>query len=90
MATRIDGNVGLLGEDDPGYVEVDDAAALAAMMARCRDEPSFPESLAQACARRAPLFLILPWSGRGFARSWPNCLLGLPNFRAMGLRRCAI
>jgi putative glycosyltransferase (TIGR04348 family) len=39
-----------------GYVEVDDAAALAAMMARCRDEPSFLESLTQACARRAPLF----------------------------------
>jgi putative glycosyltransferase (TIGR04348 family) len=56
VATRIDGNVGLLGEDYPGYVEVDDAAALAAMMARCRGEPSFLESLAQACTRRAPLF----------------------------------
>ena len=56
IASRIDGNVGLLGADYPGYVEAGDAAALAAGLARARDEPAWLATLQAAAARRAALF----------------------------------
>ena len=36
LASRIDGNIGMLGEDYEGYFPVGDAAALAALIGRCR------------------------------------------------------
>jgi glycosyltransferase involved in cell wall biosynthesis len=56
IASRVDGNVGLLGEDYGGYFPVGDAGALAALLARCRDEPAMLEGLRQQIALRAPLF----------------------------------
>ncbi|WP_425260627.1 selenoneine biosynthesis selenosugar synthase SenB [Rubrivivax sp. RP6-9] len=56
IASRIDGNVGLLGAEHPGWFEVGDAAALAALLVRARDDPAFLQALAAAGARRAPLF----------------------------------
>lgn len=56
IASRIDGNVGLLGEDYDGYFEVDDAAALAACIARARDDAGWLARLDRQCAARAPLF----------------------------------
>ncbi len=61
LASRIDGNVGMLGEDYAGYFEAGDAAGLAALLARCRSEDGqAPDSLLarlQAqCAARAALF----------------------------------
>ncbi len=56
LASRIAGNVGMLGEDYSGYFEVGDAAALARLLVRCRDDPSWLASLARRCAERAPLF----------------------------------
>ena len=56
LATRIDGNVGMLGADYAGYFPVDDAAALAQALRRCRDEPGRVLALQAQCSLRAPLF----------------------------------
>ena len=56
LASRIDGNVGLLGADYDGYFPVGDAEALAALMRRfCADE-AFAAALRAQCAAREPLF----------------------------------
>lgn len=56
LASRIDGSVGLLGEDYPGYFPVSDTAALADLLWRAEAEPAFLARLAASCAARAPLF----------------------------------
>ena len=56
LASRIDGNVGLLGGDYGGYFPVGDAAALAALMQRFASDPAFASSLAVQCAAREPCF----------------------------------
>jgi len=62
LATRIDGNVGVLGSDYAGLVAPDDDAALAQLLLRCRHEQRHPEGAGllqrwqQQCAARAPLF----------------------------------
>jgi putative glycosyltransferase (TIGR04348 family) len=56
IASRIDGNVGLLGADYPGLFPAGDAAALARLLRRARDEPAFLRALQQRAAARAPLF----------------------------------
>jgi glycosyltransferase involved in cell wall biosynthesis len=45
LATRVAGNVGLLGSDHPGLFPVGDAAALAALLQRWDDDPRFAASL---------------------------------------------
>ena len=56
IASRVSGNVGMLGEDYPGYFEVGDAGGLAAGLARaCRDR-AYLASLGAACARRKAFF----------------------------------
>ena len=56
LASRIAGNVGLLGTGYGGYFEPGDAAGLAALLARCRDAPSMLATLGTQCDARAPLF----------------------------------
>jgi putative glycosyltransferase (TIGR04348 family) len=56
LASRIDGSVGLLGRDYPGYFPVGDAAALARLMHRIETSPQFLMRLHRAIARRARLF----------------------------------
>jgi len=56
IASRIAGNVGLLGDAYTGYFEPGDAAGLAALLTQCRDDPSILASLRAQCAARAPLF----------------------------------
>jgi putative glycosyltransferase (TIGR04348 family) len=56
LASRIDGNVGMLGADYAGYFEWNDAAGLAALLQRARDEPDMLPTLARQCAQRAELF----------------------------------
>lgn len=56
LASRIDGNVGLLGEDYAGYFPVGGAASLAALLQRVRDEPAVLARLQDQCAARAALF----------------------------------
>ena len=56
LASRIDGNVGLLGADYGGYFEWGDAQALATLLQRARDEPAMLNALSRQCRARAPLF----------------------------------
>lgn len=56
LASRVDGNVGLLGERYDGYFPVGDAHALATLLQRLRDDPAMLAALRAQCAARAPLF----------------------------------
>ena len=61
LASRVDGNVGMLGEDYAGYFRWGNAAQLAAMLVRCREqaggaEGGLLERLGAQCAARAALF----------------------------------
>lgn len=56
LASRMDGNVGLLGADYPGYFRVGDTRALARLMARVETDRGFVTKLRRAIAGRAPLF----------------------------------
>lgn len=71
LASRIDGNVGLLGKDYAGYFPVGDAGGLAALLQLVRDEPSLltslPEQSAERRAQSAPRFSI-QGAGRLLAR----------------------
>lgn len=54
-ALRMDGNVGLLGADYPGYLPVGNTGALARLLKRLELEPAFVTRLTKVLARRAPL-----------------------------------
>lgn len=56
LASRIDGNIGMLGDDYDGYFTPGDDAALAACIERARDEPGWLARLRAQCAARAPCF----------------------------------
>jgi putative glycosyltransferase (TIGR04348 family) len=56
LASRIDGSVGLLGSDYPGYFPVGDTAALARLLERIEIDPKFLARLRRAILRRARLF----------------------------------
>jgi putative glycosyltransferase (TIGR04348 family) len=56
LASRISGNVGLLGDDYSGYFPLGDAKALAELLSRCRDDVAFVKQLSRQCAARSRLF----------------------------------
>lgn len=56
VASRIAGNVGMLGADHAGYFDLGDDAGLARLVERARDEPAFLEQLRDQTQARAPLF----------------------------------
>jgi putative glycosyltransferase (TIGR04348 family) len=56
LASCIDGSVGLLGRDYPGYFRLGDTAALARLLHRIETGPEFLARLQRAIARRAHLF----------------------------------
>ncbi len=60
LASRIDGNVGMLGDDYAGYFDWGDAQGLARLLRACADARNPHDQLLAAlkaqCARRAPLF----------------------------------
>lgn len=56
LAARVDGNVGMLGEDYAGYFAWNDAPALADLLLRCRRDTDFLRRLLAQCRLRAPLF----------------------------------
>jgi glycosyltransferase involved in cell wall biosynthesis len=60
LASRIDGNVGMLGADYEGYFEWGNAAQLAQLLRECRrtqvDENGLLARLGRQCAARAVLF----------------------------------
>jgi putative glycosyltransferase (TIGR04348 family) len=61
LASRIDGNVGMLGDDYGGYFEHGDAGALAGLLKACRatqsDAAGLLQRLAEQSRSRATLFL---------------------------------
>jgi putative glycosyltransferase (TIGR04348 family) len=56
LASRIDGNVGLLGANYGGYFPWGDAAALVALLQRCRDDAAMLPALRAQCQARAARF----------------------------------
>jgi putative glycosyltransferase (TIGR04348 family) len=56
LASRIDGNVGLLGDDYAGYFPVGDAPALAELMQRFASDATLAATLAAQCAALEPQF----------------------------------
>ncbi len=56
LASRIDGNVGMLGKDYSGYFELGHAAQLAKLVQRCALEPDFLALLQSQCGQRAHRF----------------------------------
>lgn len=56
LASHIDGNIGMLGADYAGYFPWSNAAALAALLAVCRDDATYLERLRRQAATRAHLF----------------------------------
>jgi putative glycosyltransferase (TIGR04348 family) len=56
LASRIDGNCGLLGAGYDGYFDPGDAASLAGLMRRFLGDAAFAAHLAAQCAAREPLF----------------------------------
>ena len=55
-ASRISGNVGMLGAGYAGYFEPRDAAGLATILGRLSREPAALQLLERQCAARRPLF----------------------------------
>lgn len=56
LASRIDGNVGMLGPHYAGYFALGDDAALAELLQRCQDDADFLPLLRQQCEARSFLF----------------------------------
>ena len=56
ISSDIHGSVGLLGADYPGLYPVGNPAALAGLLQRAENDPSFLATLASHCAALAPLF----------------------------------
>jgi hypothetical protein len=56
LASKIDGNVGLLGEDYPGYYEAKDTQALLALLQRCENDTDFLQLLLEHAGRFKHLF----------------------------------
>jgi len=56
LASRISGNLGMLGADYAGYFAAGDDAALARLLQRCATEHGFLALLEKQCSLRAPLF----------------------------------
>ncbi|KAF3996023.1 selenoneine biosynthesis selenosugar synthase SenB [Glaciimonas immobilis] len=56
LASRIPGNIGMLGLAYDGYFPPGDCQQLARLLDRASREPDFLSHLQQQCARRAPLF----------------------------------
>lgn len=57
LASRVSGNVGMLGSEYPGYFALFDDRKLARLIARAMDERRFYASLKRAVLARKPLFV---------------------------------
>ncbi len=56
LASRMSGNIGMLGKGYPGYYPLADEGALAQLIARAADEPAYYRRLERALRARRPLF----------------------------------
>lgn len=80
LASRIDGNLGLLGAGYDGTFAVGDDATLAALMRRFLHDRGFAAHLAAQCAAREPLFR--PAAERRAVRAFLADLLAQPPQRS--------
>jgi putative glycosyltransferase (TIGR04348 family) len=55
IASRVSGNVGMLGKDYAGYYPLEDTDALARLLERAERDPAFLKTLAAQCRARRPL-----------------------------------
>jgi glycosyltransferase involved in cell wall biosynthesis len=55
VCSKVDGSVGLLGDDYPGYFTVGDTQALAALLRRAETDRGFYSALQGCCRAVAPL-----------------------------------
>jgi hypothetical protein len=85
LASRVDGNVGMLGPDYAGYFPWGDAEALAALILRCYEtrrgrDGDLLQVLAAQCRERAPLFDAQTerWAVRGLIEI---LALGVPGLK---------
>ncbi len=72
LSTRIDGSVGLLGDDYPGYFGVGDESGLAKLLRRVETDDAFLAELQARCDALAPLF-----TREAERRAWRDLLLEL-------------
>jgi glycosyltransferase involved in cell wall biosynthesis len=72
VSSHIEGSLGILGNDYPGYFPVGDTRALADLLIRCESDPAFYRSLQTHCRRLKPL--VHPARER---RSWKQLLAEL-------------
>ena len=56
LASRISGNIGMLGADYAGYFDVGNVQQLGALLHRCAQSPDFLDLLQSQCQRRVDLF----------------------------------
>src|SRR5947207_14005656 len=56
LASRIDGNIGILGADYPGLFDVGDTQQLARLLARAETDREYLAELRDRCRKLAPLF----------------------------------
>ena len=56
LASRMSGNVGMLGADYPGYFETGDASGLARLLVQALEDAAFRRALDRACRKRRVLF----------------------------------
>ncbi len=56
LASHVSGNIGMLGEDYPGYFPVGNTRALAKLLWRAESDSLFYRELEKRCRRLAPLF----------------------------------
>jgi len=56
VASEIEGSIGLLGKDYPGYYPVEDEKALAKLLLRAETDKAFYQSLASACSTKRVKF----------------------------------
>ena len=73
IASKMSGNVGMLGPDYEGYFPVGDEITLVQLLKRCADDANFMSRLSNACQARAKLFL--PETERDSLRNIVNQLL---------------
>jgi len=57
LASRVSGNIGMLGRGYPGYYRLGDERALARLIRRAAREPRYYDRLRRRTAARRPLFL---------------------------------
>jgi glycosyltransferase involved in cell wall biosynthesis len=73
ISSHIDGSVGLLGEDYPGYFPTGDTEALAELLLRAETESGFYGELTRHCHRLKPL--VDPARER---QAWEDLLQEIP------------